>query len=163
MQSAFSLSLSGRIPRKSYWVGILFSNALAGFFDYLEAAPQFAVSAVVLAAFAYKLNLISRRLHDIGRSAWWQLPFVAPLGLAMAASVFATDEMISRFQGVTGAESRPRHLPISRDGEENSSHIRASIHTAMAIIIRFSVRDTKPSGTLESPPTQAHFSSRLSI
>ncbi len=38
-----------------------------------------------------------------------------------------------------------------------------SIHTAMAIIIRFSVRDRKPKGTLLSPPTQAHFSSRLSI
>jgi uncharacterized membrane protein YhaH (DUF805 family) len=112
MQSAFSLSLSGRIPRKSYWVGILFSNALAGFFDYLEAAPQFAVSAVVLAAFAYKLNLISRRLHDIGRSAWWQLPFVAPLGLAMAASVFATDEMISRFQGVTGASAEAALMTV---------------------------------------------------
>ena len=37
------------------------------------------------------------------------------------------------------------------------------IQTAMPIIMRFSVSDTKPSGTLLSPPTQAHFSSRLSI
>ena len=37
------------------------------------------------------------------------------------------------------------------------------IHAAMAIIIRFSVRDRKPSGTLLSPPTQAHFSSRFWI
>jgi uncharacterized membrane protein YhaH (DUF805 family) len=105
MQSAFALSLTGRIPRKSYWVGILLSNAVAGFLDYLEQAPQLAVGGVVLAAFAYKLNLISRRLHDIGRSAWWQLPFVAPLGLALVASTFVTDEMISRFQDVTGASA----------------------------------------------------------
>ena len=39
----------------------------------------------------------------------------------------------------------------------------ASIHTAIATIITFSVRETKPSGTRLSPPTQAHFSSRLSM
>ena len=38
-----------------------------------------------------------------------------------------------------------------------------SIQTAMAIIIRFSVRDTKPKGTFEFPPTQAHLRLRLSI
>ncbi len=38
----------------------------------------------------------------------------------------------------------------------------ASIQTAMATIIRFSVSETKPSGTLLDPPTQAHLISRLS-
>ena len=38
-----------------------------------------------------------------------------------------------------------------------------SIQTAIAIIIRFSVSEMKPSGTLLSPPTQAHFNSRLSM
>lgn len=38
----------------------------------------------------------------------------------------------------------------------------ATIHSAIATIITFSVNDRKPSGTLLSPPTQAHFSSRLS-
>lgn len=38
-----------------------------------------------------------------------------------------------------------------------------SIHSAIAIIITFSVSDTNPSGTLLSPPTQAHLSSRLSM
>src|SRR5690606_16476328 len=35
------------------------------------------------------------------------------------------------------------------------NHIRA-IHSAIAIIITFSVSETKPSGTLLLPPTQAH-------
>ena len=39
----------------------------------------------------------------------------------------------------------------------------AAIQTAIAIIIRFSVSEMKPSGTLLDPPTQAHFSSRLSM
>jgi hypothetical protein len=34
---------------------------------------------------------------------------------------------------------------------------------AMPTIIRFSVSDTKPSGTLLAPPTQAHFSYRVSV
>lgn len=40
-------------------------------------------------------------------------------------------------------------------------HYEMIIQTAIAIIIRFSVRDTKPRGTFELPPTQAHLSSRL--
>jgi hypothetical protein len=38
----------------------------------------------------------------------------------------------------------------------------AVIQTAMTIIIEFSVSDMNPRGTLLDPPTQAHFSSRLS-
>ena len=38
----------------------------------------------------------------------------------------------------------------------------ATIQRAIATIITFSVSDTKPSGTLDEPPTQAHLSSRLS-
>ena len=37
-----------------------------------------------------------------------------------------------------------------------------SIQIAIATIIRFSVREMNPSGTLLPPPTQAHLSSRLS-
>ena len=44
-------------------------------------------------------------------------------------------------------------------------HIAACtiIQTAMIIIMRFSVREIRPSGTLPSPPTQAHLRSRFSI
>ena len=37
-----------------------------------------------------------------------------------------------------------------------------TIQIAIATIMTFSVSETKPSGTLLLPPTQAHFSSRLS-
>ncbi len=39
---------------------------------------------------------------------------------------------------------------------------RPSITRDIPIMPRFSVRETKPSGTFELPPTQAHLSSRLS-
>jgi len=38
-----------------------------------------------------------------------------------------------------------------------------TIQMAMPIIIKFSVNDMKPSGTLLDPPTHAHFNSRLSM
>ena len=41
--------------------------------------------------------------------------------------------------------------------------IFAAIQSAIAIIIRFSVSETKPSGTLLDPPTHAHLSSRRSM
>jgi len=40
--------------------------------------------------------------------------------------------------------------------------MHATIHRAIATIITFSVSDTKPSGTLLLPPTQAHLSVRFS-
>ncbi len=53
-------------------------------------------------------------------------------------------------------------LQIRVSGQSQTA-IWISITIAMPIIIRFSVRLTKPSGTFELPPTQAHFSSRLSM
>lgn len=50
----------------------------------------------------------------------------------------------------------PRH-------EATIAHQPMAIQIAMAIIIRFSVSETKPSGTLLLPPTQAHLRVRLSI
>ncbi len=41
--------------------------------------------------------------------------------------------------------------------------ILSNIHDPMPSIIRFSVNEINPSGTLLSPLTQAHFSSRLSM
>ena len=54
------------------------------------------------------------------------------------------------------------HLPTPPFSGRNYS-ILISIQNPMPSIIRFSVREMKPSGTLLSPPTQAHFSSRLSM
>lgn len=58
----------------------------------------------------------------------------------------------------------PERVQLEGDGQNPpplSRHI-ASIHTAIATIMTFSVNDTNPSGTLLDPPTQAHLSSRRS-
>lgn len=61
-----------------------------------------------------------------------------------------------------GREKRRRNLNIIR-----ANHILqlvfANIQIAIATIMRFSVSETNPSGTLLLPPTQAHLSSRLSM
>jgi fatty-acyl-CoA synthase len=55
--------------------------------------------------------------------------------------------------------------PDPKWGEVGRAFVQlaSAIHSAIAIIIRFSVSETKPSGTLLEPPTQAHLSSRRSI
>lgn len=45
--------------------------------------------------------------------------------------------------------------------EEKGYIGRASIHSAMPTIARFSLSETKPSGTRLLPPTQAHLMSRF--
>lgn len=56
--------------------------------------------------------------------------------------------------------------PRGQQGSHRAAYIhpmRSGIQIAMAIMMRFSVSETKPSGTLLLPPTQAHLSARLSI
>lgn len=65
---------------------------------------------------------------------------------------------------------RPGQIGIGTEENHCPAHQARRFHqacdiiqTAIAIIIRFSVSDVKPSGTLLSPPTQAHFKSRFSM
>lgn len=63
--------------------------------------------------------------------------------------------------GMAGAPKASMTKRIRRNS--TVAFYRASIQIAIATIIKFSVSDTKPSGTLLDPPTQAHLSARLSI
>ena len=67
------------------------------------------------------------------------------------------------------AKRHQQHSNENQEPGDQRPHERSitthidTIQTAMKIIIRFSVSEMKPSGTLLDPPTQAHFSSRLSM
>ena len=70
------------------------------------------------------------------------------------------------------AEARPLSVAVTpemRGLGSRADHIAikpsalAPIHRPIPIMNRFSVSETKPSGTLLLPPTQAHLSSRLSM
>lgn len=74
---------SGRASRKDYW-GFVLINFLVNFVILLVEAilgmdDGFISSLYSLAAICPSLALCARRLHDTGRSGWWQLGLIVPL------------------------------------------------------------------------------------
>ena len=77
-------AFGGRATRAEYWWWMLFTVAVAGFPVLIVIGGAIA-NATGLAALAYlsllfalatllpTLAITSRRLHDIGKSGWWQL------------------------------------------------------------------------------------------
>ena len=102
----------------------------------------------------------------IPRSAPWFGAFGSQWPIGMLAMSWSS---------MTGARRRRHAERHHQDGDQKQElckhrpHRRSItvhipiIQSAIPIIIRFSVRLMKPSGTLLDPPTHAHFSSRLSI
>lgn len=74
---------SGRASRKDYW-GFVLINFLVNFVILLVEAilgmdDGFISSLYSLAVICPTLALCARRLHDTGRSGWWQLGLIVPL------------------------------------------------------------------------------------
>lgn len=96
----------------------------------------------------------------------FELPFDIPnhglqaLALGTIAAMGRT-----RQAGLCGRQFLLEPFPAFFNGlcHAQNTHIRSGIQMPMAIIIKFSVSDMKPSGTLLLPPTQAHLSSRRSM
>lgn len=82
------LRLDGRIGRRAFWVG--FGLVVAGFFVADLAARGAGPAALLTLLLLYPLiAVLVKRLHDRGRSGWWVVALVAPLGVALAAALFA--------------------------------------------------------------------------
>ncbi len=74
-------TFSGRATRKEYWMFILINilvsmvlSILSNKIDGLNFIPVIYFLATIVPAIA----LMSRRLHDIGKSAWWLLLILIP-------------------------------------------------------------------------------------
>lgn len=76
-------SFSGRATRKDYWGFFLINLLIAFVIGIVEAIigmdDGFISSLYSLAVICPNLALGARRLHDVGKSGWWQIAIVVPL------------------------------------------------------------------------------------
>lgn len=68
---------NGRASRSEFWWFALFVTLVTAALAYVN---QNAVSIVSIATLLPLLAVGSRRLHDTGRSGWWQLFLLVPIG-----------------------------------------------------------------------------------
>jgi len=92
---------SGRAQRAEYWYFVLFNlivsiiltlvDNMLGLYDMQSGLG--ALSGIyTLAVLIPSLAVGARRLHDIGKSGWWQLIVIIPIiGLILMIVWFATD------------------------------------------------------------------------
>lgn len=74
-------TFSGRASRSEYWYVFLVLTLISIALTVLEqAADAFAILnfVFILATVVPSLAIGSRRLHDIGKSGWWQLIYLIP-------------------------------------------------------------------------------------
>ena len=95
---------SGRARRKQYWMFIL-----VGAIIYLVLAIIGTILGTMWLSTIYSLILLlpsisitTRRLHDIGRSGWWQLIYLIPLvGLIVMVIFLCQDSHKENKYGVS--------------------------------------------------------------
>lgn len=81
-------NFSGRSSRSAYWFWTLWSVIITLFIEILRASIGGEVSPVDIIDLVWSLAIIvpgfalaARRLHDVGRSGWWQLIFLTIVGI----------------------------------------------------------------------------------
>jgi len=94
-------NFNGRARRSEFWwfeLFLLIVTLVALFFDYgfdfyLDNAREWGVfdtfSTIIL--FLPALAVGARRLHDIGRSGWWQLLYLTVIGIILLIVWWTTD------------------------------------------------------------------------
>ena len=95
------VGFSGRARRKEYWMFVLFNIIFAVAAMILDnvlglASKQTGYGPIyglyILAILLPSIAVTTRRLHDIGKSGWWQLLGLIPLIGAIVLIVWAAKE-----------------------------------------------------------------------
>jgi len=74
-------NFSGRSRRRDYWLGMLasfISTILLGMLSSFIPPLAFVAAIYPFVLFLAHFSLAARRLHDIGKSGWWQLIILVP-------------------------------------------------------------------------------------
>jgi uncharacterized membrane protein YhaH (DUF805 family)/DNA-directed RNA polymerase subunit RPC12/RpoP len=136
---------SGRARRKEYWMFVLFNFIFFSCATILgSVAPWFNVIALIytLAIFIPGLAVTFRRLHDTGRSGWWILLALIPVGTIVIVifmlldgeigeNVYGPDPMNEKGVGATSA-----YVP-------KSEFIETPVNTATLSALRCPQCDSK--------------------
>ena len=69
----------GRAGRKEFWMWILVIFILNMIFSFIPKAGNILSLILSLATLLPSLGVTARRLHDIGKSGWWQLIALIPV------------------------------------------------------------------------------------
>jgi uncharacterized membrane protein YhaH (DUF805 family) len=103
------VTFSGRSSRSAYWYWVLFAFIVAVVATLVDLAIGSRIVSVItsLALLLPGLAVGFRRLHDVGRSAWWILIGLVPLIGAIVLLVF----MLQPSEGPNRFGDRPDTQP----------------------------------------------------
>jgi len=112
-------TFSGRSRRAEFWGFFLITlifGGVANFWDNLIFDREIFGSMLDMAFFIPTIAVSARRLHDIGRSGWWQLIALTGIGVIVLLVWYAKDSDFDSNQfgdsPKYGADGKVRDIPI---------------------------------------------------
>ncbi|RSD28497.1 DUF805 domain-containing protein [Mesobacillus subterraneus] len=108
---------TGRARRKEYWIFALFNTIILFALSFLgEFVELFGYLLVIynLAVIVPSLAVTARRLHDTGRSGWWQLISLIPIAGGIVLLVFLCFDSVN---GENKYGPNPKQAIDDKDGD----------------------------------------------